>query len=192
MSTSRSSTSPREPWSPTSGSDIGHLFVQVYDELRHLAGSFLRRERPDHKLQPTALVHEVFMKLSRSGNPDWRSRKHFFAIAARAMRQILVDHARGLRAQKRCGQTVTLDEALVAGAGRDLDLLALDAALEKLAAAFPERGRIVELHFFGGLSVAECAEVLGLGERTVYRQLRSAKAWLQSVLDEPTASSPPK
>jgi len=165
------------------------VFIRVYDELKQLARGYLRGERPNHTLQPTALVHEAYLKMSRLEPGRWANRGAFLAMAARAMRRILVDHARRRQAGKRAVQTVTLDEGTLAAAESTVDLLALDRAVETLSLSNPQHGRIVELHLFGGLTVRETAEVLKVTERTVYRQLRSARAWLQSELGLDTAES---
>jgi len=165
------------------------VFIRVYGELKQLARGYLRGERPNHTLQPTALVHEAYLKMSRLEPGRWADRGVFLAMAARAMRRILVDHARRRQAGKRAVQTVTLDEGTLAAAESTVDLLVLDRAVETLSLSNPQHGRIVELHFFGGLTVRETAEVLKVTERTVYRQLRSARAWLQSELGLDTAES---
>jgi RNA polymerase sigma factor (TIGR02999 family) len=156
------------------------LIPLVYAELRRLAAHYLRGERHDHTLQPTALVHEAYLRLTRMQEIDWQSRSHFFATAATLMRRILVDHARAQRAEKREGfrEAVSLDDALVVSPSRSVDLVALDEALEKLAKIDARRSRIVELRFFGGLSEEETAHVLGISARTVKRDWRVAKAWL--------------
>lgn len=164
--------SPREP-----DLETDHHFREVYSELRALAGSYLRKERSAHTLQPTALVHEAYVRLRRSAS-DSADRRHFMAQAARAMRQILIESARRRRADKRRGQKVTLDEDLLGSEPLSLDLLALDAALEELAEVAEERARIVELRFFAGMSCEEAADVLGLSARTVIRQWRSSRAFL--------------
>ncbi len=158
------------------------VFAQVYDELKQLARGYLRRERPDHTLQPTALVHEAYLKMSRLEPGRWPERRVFLAMAARAMRRILVDHARRKDVSKRFRQTVVLDAGSVVEPESSVDLIALDRALDGLTRSHPQHGRIIELHLFGGLSVSETAAVLQVTERTVYRQLRSARAFLQSEL----------
>ncbi len=158
------------------------VFARVYDELKGLARGYLRRERPDHTFQPTALVHEAYLRMSGLEPGRWRDRRIFLAVAARAMRRILVDHARRHRLARSWRQTVVLDAGRLSATESTVDLLALDLALERLARARPEHGRVVELHLFGGLSVADTAAVLETSERTIYRQLRSARAWLQSEL----------
>ena len=153
-------------------------------ELRKLAASYLRRERRDHTLQPTALVNEAFLKLVDQRAVRWQNRAHFFGIAAQAMRRILVDHARAHASSKRGGEMrkVPLDEAVQIGGGGDVDLLALDEALTRLAALDPQQSRIVELRFFGGLTMEETAEVMHISPATIGREWRIAKAWLSAEL----------
>ena len=162
------------------------LVPVVYDELRRLAGSYMRRERVDHTLQATALVHEAYMKLVEQRSVNWQSRAHFFGIAAQLMRRILIDHARGHTREKRGGdhQKVSLDEAFVFVEQRADELLAVDDSLNLLAKIDPRQARIVELRFFGGLSVEEAAEVLGVSPKTVKRDWSVAKAWLYADLKE--------
>jgi RNA polymerase sigma-70 factor, ECF subfamily len=160
------------------------LFPLVYDELRALAASYMRHERADHTLQPTALVHEAFLKLIEQTNVDWKNRAHFFAVAAQAIRRILIDHARRHNAQKRGGefQRVTLEDAAPAGVGRTLDLVALDDALTRLNTMNERQARIVELRFFGGLTGEEVAHVLGLSRTTIADEWAIARAWLLKEL----------
>lgn len=162
----------------------------VYDELRKLAGAYLRRERPDHTLQPTALAHEAYLKLIDQRVGRWQNRTHFFGIAAQVMRRILVDHARATRAEKRGGDVrrVTLDEAAAWANPANIDLIALDDALKSLAAKDARKARVVELRFFGGLSVEETAEVLGVAAVTVMRDWALAKAFLLNEIAGPSAS----
>ena len=151
----------------------------VYEELRRLAGAQLRSERSGHTLQATALVNEAYLKLVDQKRTRWRNRAHFFAIAARLMRRILVDHARRARALKRsAGRRVTLDEALALAPEPDVDLVALDDAMEALGGLDPNLTRLVELRFFGGLTIEETAEVLDVSPATVKREWASARAWL--------------
>jgi RNA polymerase sigma-70 factor, ECF subfamily len=166
------------------GAAYAELMPLVYDELRRIAAGRLRRERPGHTLQPTALVHEAYLKLAGGEGPAFADRAHFFGIAARLMRQILVDHARGRGREKRGGDMVrvTLDDRLVEGAGRDLDVLALEEALTALAAADESLVRVVELRFYGGLSVEETAEALGVSPATVKRDWVAAKTFLKREL----------
>ena len=162
------------------------LFALVYHELHRQAHRFLRKERPDHTLQTTALVHEAYLKLSGQRNAAWESRSQFFGIAATLMRRILVDHAKGRNRLKRGGKAedLPLDEALtVAVSGINFDLLALDAALTKLAEKEEYLARIVELRFFSGLEVPETAAVLGVSESTVKRDWAMARAWLHRELE---------
>jgi RNA polymerase sigma-70 factor (ECF subfamily) len=160
------------------------LFALIYGELRRIAAGLLRRERPEHTLQPTALVHEAYLKLVDQTRIRWQDRAHFLGIAARAMRQILVDHARGRAARKRGGgrQRVTLDEALVAKEGKDLELLSLDEAMTRLAGVDERAARVVELRIFGGLTVTEIAHVLGVSKRTVDGDWSVARMWLAREL----------
>jgi RNA polymerase sigma factor (TIGR02999 family) len=152
----------------------------VYDELRTLANRALRTERCDHTLQTTALVHEAYMRLTGQRTPHWQDRAHFFAIAARMMRRILVDHARARSAAKRGSPSdkVELDDRALAAGEPNLDLAALDEALSRLAQFDAQQGRIVELRFFGGLTIDETAQVVGVSPATVKREWTVAKAWL--------------
>jgi RNA polymerase sigma factor (TIGR02999 family) len=156
------------------------LMPLVYGELRRLAWHYLERERPDHTLQSTALVHEAYMRLVGQNPPEWKSRAHFFGVAARLMRQILVDHARTKRAAKRGGDSLklTLNEALAGSKVKDLDILALDDALNNLAQLHPQQSQIVELRFFSGLTIEDTSEVLGVSPATVKRNWTTARAWL--------------
>jgi RNA polymerase sigma factor (TIGR02999 family) len=156
------------------------LFPILYGELRRQAGRYMWRERRSHLLQPTALVHEAFVRLACSPPLDWQSRAHFFGIAARVMRQVLVDHARRRKAAKREAAIVTLVDAEAAGA--PLEVLDVEDALNELAALDPRQARVVELRFFGGLDVEETAEVLHISVSTVTREWRTARAWLQHRL----------
>lgn len=165
------------------------LVAQVYQRLHRIAEGALRGERADHTLRATALIHEAFLRLSGGALPDWRDRVHFFALAARTMRRILVDHARARSAERRGGrdaQAVALDDAastLVAVEGDPLELLALDRALEALARRDARKARVVELRCFLGLSVTEVAELLGVSAPTVVLDLRLARAWLAKRLE---------
>lgn len=162
------------------------LLPLVYDELRRLAASYMRRERPGQTLQATALVHEAYVRLVRPGDQPWHGRTHFLAIAALSMRQVLVDRARRRGAAKRGGggQRITLDESLLAAPqpGAGVDLVALDAALTDLAALDPQQARIVELRYFGGLTVEETAEIVGVSPATVKRHWTLARAYLKKAL----------
>jgi RNA polymerase sigma-70 factor, ECF subfamily len=160
------------------------LLPLVYDEFRALARHYLAQERGNHTLQPTALVHEAYMKLVDQSRVDWQGRSHFFAVAAQAMRRILVDHARSRQREKRGGgrARVVLDEAVALSPQKDEDVIALDEALERLAALDPRQAKVVELRFFGGLSVEEVAHALGVSKRTVEGDWTFARAWLSREL----------
>lgn len=155
----------------------------VYGELRRIAERYLRTENPGHTLQATALVHELYIRLVKT-DLHWQDRVHFFAVAARQMRRILVDHARARRRQKRGGAMarVTLKEAVLTVHGPSTELLALDEAMDRLAQLDERKSRAVEMHFFAGLTYEEVAEALGVSEATVDRDLRMAKAWLHHEL----------
>ncbi len=163
------------------GDAPARLMPLVYDELRRLADHYLRQERPDHTLQPTALVHEAYLKLVDQTSVDWQNRAHFFGVSAQVMRQILVDHARRHRASKRGGlqQKLTLDEAIDYSQPLDVDLVALDDALTALAQLDARQSKIVELRFFGGLTIEETAVALGISPATVKVDWGMAKAWLR-------------
>ena len=170
------------------GGDAGaseQLLPLVYEELRHLARGYLRRERSDHTLQPTALVHEAYLRLVDSTQINWQSRVHFFGIAARLMRRVLVDHARAHGAAKRGGQVekISLDEAgdLLRNGGAAL--LALDDALRGLSQLYPRQSRVVELRFFGGLNTQEIGELLQTSESTVERDWKFALLWLKREMN---------
>ena len=172
-----------------SGGDAGaaeRLMPLVYEELRRLARSYLRRERSDHTLQPTALVNEAYLKLVDQSRVSWQDRHHFFGIAAQMMRRVLIDHARAHAAEKRGGPQgkVSLEEANVPTGERAMELVELDDALQRLAEVFPRKGKVVELRFFGGLSVEETAEVLGISAETVMRDWKFAKSWLLRALSD--------
>lgn len=162
------------------GQAMPRLLDLVYDELRALAESYLARERPDHTLQATALVHEAYLRLVDQTRVPWSNRGHFFAVAATAMRRVLINHARARGRLKRGGggRTFSLDEALTIGQAPDERLLALDDALTRLAHLDARKAHVVELRFFAGLTNAECAGVLGVAEATVRRDWKFAKAWL--------------
>ena len=159
---------------------VSQLMPLVYEELRRLARGYVNRERAQ-TLQPTALVHEVYMRLLKDKKKDWRTRAHFVAIAALSMRQILIERARARAAEKRGGDRarVTLDEGLIATDSDTVDLLVVDAALTRLAEINPRQARLVELRFFGGLTVEESAEALRVSVATVKRDWAVATAWLQ-------------
>ena len=171
-------------WSAGRAEALEELFPLVYDQLRALAGAFLRRERAGHTLQPTALVHEAYFRLTGRSQVSVRDRAHFFAVAAQAMRRILVDHARRQRAAKRVdpADRVPLDEASPAVAAADVDLLALHEALDDLAQVNPRQGRVVELRYFGGMTTEETAEVLEVSTATVERDWQAARLWLHRQL----------
>lgn len=158
----------------------------VYSELRRLANNYLRRERQNHTLQPTALVNEAYLRLIDQRTANWQNRAQFYGIAAQLMRRILVDHARQHKAAKRGGsdqQRLSITSAERVVAKPDLDVLALHEALEELKTIDPQQERIVELRFFGGLSIEETAEVLGIGHATVERDWKMARAWLRRKLE---------
>ncbi|MGD8451970.1 MAG: sigma-70 family RNA polymerase sigma factor [Phycisphaerae bacterium] len=167
-------------------SAVQRLLPLVYEELRALAQSYLSQERPDHTLQATALVHEAYVRLIRQEDVEWRDRAHFFAVAAQAIRRILVDHARARQRVKRGGgrERVQLETDIVQVPQARVDVLAVDEALEKLAAIHERQARIVELRFFGGLNLKEVAEYLGVSPRTVDGDWSMARAWLRRELQE--------
>ena len=173
-------------WSNGDQTALERLMPVVYGELRKLASNYLRRERQEHTLQPTALVNEAYLKLIDQRNAKWQNRAQFYGVAAQLMRRILVDHARSHQADKRGGAgqqrlSITSVEHLVQAP--QVDLLALHEALEELTRIDSQQGRIVELKFFGGLSIDETAEVLGLGHATVERDWKMARAWLRRQLE---------
>ena len=180
MTSSHEITRLLADWSNGDRQALEKLTPLVYEELRRLAGRYLRQERPGHTLQSTALVHEAYLKLVGQHSVRWQNRAHFFGIAAQLIRRILVDYARARQADKRGAgaQRLTLDESLAIPGGRDLDLVALDDALEGLAKIDPRQSRLVELRFFAGLSVEETAEVMQISTATVKRDWTAAKAWL--------------
>jgi RNA polymerase sigma factor (TIGR02999 family) len=177
-------------WNEGDKQALESLLPLVYAELRAVAANCLRSERSDHTLQPTALVHEAYLRLIGQDRVAWQNRAHFFAIAAQMMRRILVDHARRRRAAKRDAVTfrITLSGLSEEPADLDPEILALDEALKGLEALDPRQARIVELRFFGGLTVEETAEVAGLGTATVKREWRTARAWLRRELDADSAA----
>jgi RNA polymerase sigma factor (TIGR02999 family) len=164
-----------------------NLVNLVYEDFHALAKRYMNRERPDHTLQPTALVHEAYVRLLRDNPAEWQSRAHFFAAASIVMRRILVDHARSRAAAKRPGgkQRVELDEFMASANPRIEQLLILDEALTRLADWDRRQARLVEMMYFGGLTECEAAAVMGISERTVKRDWRAARAWLQSQLGGP-------
>lgn len=161
------------------------LIPLVYKELRRIASARLRQEAAHHSLQPTALVHEAYLRLTQLREIDWQSRSHFFAVSATVMRRILVDHARANQARKRGDGmgTITLNDALFPAPEREPEILALDEALDKLARLDERQSKIVELRFFAGMSEEETGHVLGISSRTVKRDWRAAKAWLFAELN---------
>lgn len=167
-------------WSQGDEHALDELIPLVYKDLRRIAARRLQNERSGHTLQPTALANEIFLKLDASAKVPWKNRSHFYAVAARAMRQVLVDYARRRRRDKRGGEIdfVHLEEDLVFAPERSAEVLALDEALERLAAHEPRKARVVELRFFGGLSNQEIAEVLEISSNTVIRDWDYGKAWL--------------
>jgi len=165
-------------WASGSQQALDELTPLVYKELRRLAASQLRKERKSHTLQPTALVHEAYLRLVDQKNPSWQNRSHFFGVASRLMRQILVDHARQRQAGKRTARTVSLEEAGSFQQRRSDDLLALDRSLNALEKFDPRKCRAVELRYFGGLSMDEIAQTLDVSTVTVRRDLRMAETWL--------------
>ena len=172
-------------WGAGDQAALDKLMPLVYGELRRLANNYLRRERANHTLQPTALVNEAYMRLVDQRNARWQNRAQFFGVAAQLMRRILVDHARLHQAQKRGGsdqQRLSLTDVDRVAEKPDIDLLALHEALNELSEVDPQQGRIVELKFFGGLSIEETAEVLGIGHATVERDWKMARAWLRIKL----------
>lgn len=183
MNESQSITHLLLAWRKGDEAALERLTSLVYDELRRLAQGYLRQERAHHSLQPTALVHEAYLQLlAREGQalPDWQNRTHFFGIAANLMRRILVDHARARAALKRGGvqEPLPLDEALEVPGGRTTEVLALDDALNDLAALDPRKSRIIELRYFGGLSLEEITTIVGVSLSTVRREMRMAETWL--------------
>ncbi len=173
-----------QAWSEGDQSAPERLMPLVYQELRRLARDYLRRERPDHTLQATALVHEAYLKLVDQNRVDWKNRAHFCGIAAQLMRRVLVEHARAHNAEKRGGkmEKLYLDETRELSQERAPDLIALDDALKSLANTFPRESEVVELKFFGGLEAKEIAEVLQVSTKTVLRDWNFAKLWLRREL----------
>lgn len=168
-------------WSDGDRQALDELTPLVYDELRQQATRYLRKERPNHSLQATALINEAFLRLIDVKDVEWQNRAHFFAIAANLMRRILVDHARRRDAEKRGGSQIrlTLDETLALAEEPEVDLLAIDEALDRLAVIDQQQARVVELRFFSGLTVDETATALGISPKTVKRDWSVARAWLR-------------
>lgn len=175
-----------QEWKNGDESAVDRLFPLVYNELKRQARNHLNNERANHTLQPTALVHEVYMRLVKLNQMQWENRTHFFAMSATTMRRILVDHAREITAAKRGGvmQRVTLENLQISNEEKATDLLELDAALTKLATIEERKVRVVEMSFFGGLNQKEIAEVLQVTEKTVQRDWKLAKLWLYRELKE--------
>lgn len=172
-------------WSSGDQDALNRLLPMVYSELRRLAGRYMRQEHADHTLQPTALVHEAYLRLTNQDRTNWRNRAQFMGVAGQLMRRILVDHARKRHAGKRAGPLVTLDERTpqqAADASRPEEILAVHLTLERLERLDPQQGKLVELRYFAGLSVEETAEVMGLPLRTVERDWTTAKAWLRAQI----------
>ena len=175
-------------WKSGNKAALDELAPIVYSELRRLAQIYLGRERQGHTLQPTALVHEAYVRLVQQSLPDLESRSHFFGVAAQLMRQILVDHARHRKAAKRdAGHKIPLTETMAIGPDRCADVVALDDALMELERIDARKARIIELRFFGGLDVAETAEAVGASIATIHRETKMAETWLYRRL-KPTAS----
>jgi RNA polymerase sigma factor (TIGR02999 family) len=172
-------------WSSGDRDALEGLIPVVYGELRRIAARYLRHERADHTLQATALVHEAYFKLIDQDHARWRNRAQFFGVAAQLMRRILVDHARTHAAAKRGGgvSPITLVDAADASPPRGIDVIALYEALTRLTSIYPEQGRLVELRFFGGLTIEETGQAMGLSPATVKRQWAVARAWLLAHLD---------
>lgn len=172
-------------WNDGNQTALDKLMPLVYDELRRQASRYLRNERPGHTLQTTALIHEAYLKLVGINEIEWQNRNHFFAIAATAMRRILVDYAKERKREKRGGsaENLPLDEALFVSANeKSVDLIALDEALDRLARLDERQARVVELRYFSGLSIDETAEVLGIANSTVRLDWNLAKAWLKQEI----------
>jgi RNA polymerase sigma factor (TIGR02999 family) len=178
MSSSHEVTRLLHEWASGGESALDALTPLVYAELRRLAESYLRREKPGHTLQPTALVHEAYLRLVDQSPPNWENRSHFYGVAARLMRQILVDHARHRQAGKRAGHKVPLEEVVTLHQERSKELVSLDIALNELQKIDPRKCRVVELRYFGGLSMEEIAQSLEVSAVTVRRDMRLAEVWL--------------
>jgi len=179
-------------WGDGEREALDQLVPLVYDDLRRLAAGYMGRETPGHALQPTALVHEAYVRLIDQRRVQWRNRAHFFGVAANMMRRILVDDARKRRAEKRGGAaeriTLTGDD-IAAPEQHDIDVLALHEALERLASFDPQQARIVELRYFGGLTIEETAEVIGMSPATIVREWTIAKAWLRADMSGAASGS---
>ena len=179
-------------WNGGNRGALDQLMPIITDELRKLARLQLQRERPGHTLQPTALVNEVYLRLVDAEQIEWQGRAHFFGISARLMRRVLVDHARGRRTAKRGGgaHRTALEIDQLAPASREVDLLALDEALEEMSRTNPEGSRIVEMRYFTGLTLGEIAEVLGVSRSTVKRKWLAARLWLHHELSRDGSTAP--
>lgn len=191
-SSARSITHFLIQWRDGDKAALDQLIPLVYEEMRRLAGYYMRRQRVGHTLQTSALINEAYLRLLDHKNMKWENRAHFFAVAAQAMRRILVDHARSRNYLKRGGgaMKVSLDEAVIVAEERAAELIALDDALMGLAAFDSRKSQIVEMRYFGGLSVEETAEVLGVSGVTVMREWRSAKGWLLRELSKGERDDP--
>ena len=178
-------------WSSGDKAALDKLMPLIHQELRQLAHRYMSRERPGHTLQTTALVNEAYLRLINRKDVHWQNRTHFFAIAAELMRTILVDHARSHAYAKRGGglRKIELDEAMIVSKERAAEVVALDEVLKELANIDPQQSRIVELRFFGGLTIEETAEVLGLSPATIKREWSTAKAWLKRAIDTGATSA---
>ena len=188
LDASKDITALLSEWNSGNAAALNELAPLVYDELRRVAARELRRERPGHTLQSTALVHEAYLKLIDQNRVHWQNRQHFFATAAHVIRNILVSYARSHNSSKRGGGCTKLvfDESMAPAAGRPVDLERLDDSLEVLARIDPQQERIIELRFFGGLSINETAEVLGISTSTVTRDWNLARAWLHREMNGST------
>ena len=184
MSSTHEVTELLTAWSGGDKAALDKLMPLIHQELRRIAHRYMSRERPGHTMQTTALVNEAYLKLVNREGVHWQNRAHFFAIASQLMRYILVDHARSHAYAKRGGgtQTISLDEAMVVSQERAAEVVALDDVLKQLAEIDPQQSRIVELRFFGGLTIEETAVVLSLSPATIKREWTSAKAWLYHEL----------
>ena len=181
-------------WARGDVAALNSLAPIVYSELRKIADGYLRRERSSHTLQPTALVHEAWLRLVRQDRPDFHSRKHFYALAAQIMRRILVDHARTVQSEKRGGLATRVDlfpETLNYASGNADEFLALDQALTRLSAVSPRKAQVIELRYFGGLEVQETADMLGVSVATVTREQRTAEAWLSHTISQTVSPTTP-
>ena len=176
-----------QQWSHGDGSALAELTPLVYEELRRLAHHFMEGQRTDHTLQTTALVNEAYLRLADQNNPSWQNRAHFFAVAARAMRQIVVDYARSQQSQKRGGGLlrIELDEAAIVSPAESKEIVDLHEALERLATLDSRKAQVVELKYFGGLNYEEIAEVLKIARMTVRRDWEFARLWLYTELHNP-------